>query len=142
MIELTEFIGDLEQLLGEETEIVPLSREFGFLMPGGIRHQLLRRTGLATGVRRTAAGPPPAHLLRAARYRQDVHGAAARWHLTGGKPENVQLVQFHPAYSYEDFFEGYRPGKAGRRASPSSCARPAAPAGRRGAGAPQRNHTC
>lgn len=24
-------------------------------------------------------------------------------------PENVSLVQFHPAYSYEDFFEGYRP---------------------------------
>ena len=23
--------------------------------------------------------------------------------------ENVKLVQFHPAYSYEDFFEGYRP---------------------------------
>jgi 5-methylcytosine-specific restriction protein B len=25
------------------------------------------------------------------------------------EPANVQLVQFHPAYSYEDFFEGYRP---------------------------------
>lgn len=24
-------------------------------------------------------------------------------------PANVKLVQFHPAYSYEDFFEGYRP---------------------------------
>jgi 5-methylcytosine-specific restriction enzyme B len=24
-------------------------------------------------------------------------------------PENIKLVQFHPAYSYEDFFEGYRP---------------------------------
>jgi 5-methylcytosine-specific restriction protein B len=24
-------------------------------------------------------------------------------------PEAVRLVQFHPAYSYEDFFEGYRP---------------------------------
>lgn len=29
-------------------------------------------------------------------------------HLTAA--ENVKLVQFHPAYSYEDFFEGYRPG--------------------------------
>jgi 5-methylcytosine-specific restriction protein B len=27
-------------------------------------------------------------------------------HLAG---DNVRLVQFHPAYSYEDFFEGYRP---------------------------------
>ncbi|NMN99774.1 AAA domain-containing protein [Gordonia sp. TBRC 11910] len=25
--------------------------------------------------------------------------------------ENVKLVQFHPAYSYEDFFEGYRPAQ-------------------------------
>lgn len=30
---------------------------------------------------------------------------------TGG--ENVQLVQFHPAYSYEDFLEGYRPTAKG-----------------------------
>ena len=27
--------------------------------------------------------------------------------------DNVRLVQFHPAYSYEDFFEGYRPVEAG-----------------------------
>ena len=25
------------------------------------------------------------------------------------KSENVQLIQFHPSFSYEDFFEGYRP---------------------------------
>jgi 5-methylcytosine-specific restriction protein B len=28
-----------------------------------------------------------------------------------GDPSRVKLVQFHPAYSYEDFFEGYRPAK-------------------------------
>lgn len=33
-------------------------------------------------------------------------------HLTGSRPGNVRLVQFHPAYSYEDFFEGYRPRPA------------------------------
>lgn len=27
--------------------------------------------------------------------------------------DNVRLVQFHPAYSYEDFFEGYRPQEGG-----------------------------
>lgn len=27
--------------------------------------------------------------------------------------QNVRLVQFHPAYSYEDFFEGYRPQEDG-----------------------------
>lgn len=31
-------------------------------------------------------------------------------HLAG---DNVRLVQFHPAYSYEDFFEGYRPVAGG-----------------------------
>ena len=28
-------------------------------------------------------------------------------------PEQVRLVQFHPAYTYEDFFEGYRPRSGG-----------------------------
>lgn len=30
-------------------------------------------------------------------------------HLAGAS--NVKIVQFHPAYSYEDFFEGYRPAQ-------------------------------
>lgn len=30
-----------------------------------------------------------------------------------GKKDRVKLVQFHPAYSYEDFFEGFRPTQDG-----------------------------
>ena len=30
-----------------------------------------------------------------------------------GSPDRVRLVQFHPAYSYEDFIEGYRPTPTG-----------------------------
>ncbi|WP_051860290.1 McrB family protein [Streptomyces anulatus] len=40
-------------------------------------------------------------------------------HLTGGSLNNVRLVQFHPAYTYEDFFEGFRP-RLPKKLSPDS----------------------
>ena len=30
-------------------------------------------------------------------------------HLTGGSDGFMELVQFHPAYAYEDFMQGIRP---------------------------------
>jgi 5-methylcytosine-specific restriction protein B len=29
-------------------------------------------------------------------------------------PSNIQMIQFHPSYSYEDFIQGYRPSEDGR----------------------------
>lgn len=60
---------------------------------------------------RVAARPPSAHLLRPPPGTGKTYIAQAlAEHLAG---DNVRLVQFHPAYSYEDFFEGYRPTSAG-----------------------------
>lgn len=39
-------------------------------------------------------------------------GKLARFLVTGEHTDHVQIVQFHPSYSYEDFFEGYRPAAA------------------------------
>ncbi|WP_255758256.1 McrB family protein [Massilia sp. erpn] len=35
-------------------------------------------------------------------------------HLVDGKNKRVSFIQFHPAYQYEDFIEGYAPGKNGK----------------------------
>ncbi|HZN70115.1 MAG TPA: AAA family ATPase [Micromonosporaceae bacterium] len=110
VIELTEFIGDLETLLGEEPEQPVTTREFtlpdatpemaeALLIDQGWLHECVEL--LRDRPQLVFYGPPGTGKTYLAQALAD--------HLTGGKPENVQLVQFHPAYSYEDFFEGYRP---------------------------------
>ncbi|ASN37929.1 restriction endonuclease [Arthrobacter sp. 7749] len=39
-------------------------------------------------------------------------GKLARYLATAEHADHVQIVQFHPSYAYEDFFEGYRPAAA------------------------------
>ncbi|MFC4562853.1 AAA family ATPase [Nocardiopsis mangrovi] len=113
LIDLTEFAGDLERLLGDEPEQPVTARSFE--LPDADARladkvhfevdwlqecvELLRdRPQLIFH------GPPGTGKTYVAQALAD--------HLTGGKPENVQLVQFHPAYSYEDFFEGFRPRRS------------------------------
>ena len=115
LIELTEFIGDLEHMLGEEPEQPVPDREFR--LPD-VTEELAEKLCLPHALdwlqecvellrdrpQLIFYGPPGTGKTYLA---QELAS-----HLVGGKPENVQLVQFHPAYTYEDFFEGYRPAKA------------------------------
>jgi 5-methylcytosine-specific restriction enzyme B len=112
VIELTEFIGDLEQLLGEEPAPALLSRKLR--LPDATEELaaelLVGQDWLQECVELVRDKPQLIFYGPPGTGKTFLAQRLAR-HLTGGKPENVQLVQFHPAYSYEDFFEGYRPGK-------------------------------
>jgi 5-methylcytosine-specific restriction protein B len=114
LIELTEFTGELELLLGDQPEQPVPPRDF-------------RLPDITEELAKELCMPPSQDWLQECvellrdRPQLIFYGppgtgktylaqALANF-LVSGKPENVQLVQFHPAYTYEDFFEGYRPAK-------------------------------
>ena len=112
LIELTEFLGDLEKLLGEEPQQAVTDVEFG--LPDAteeLAERLLVTQDwlqecidlLRDRAQLIFYGPPGTGKTFLAQRLAEF--------LVGGKPENVQLIQFHPAYSYEDFIEGFRPVK-------------------------------
>jgi 5-methylcytosine-specific restriction enzyme B len=113
VIELTEFLGDLERLMGmPEPEQAPT--EVPFTLPDITEafagELLLPQDWLQECVdllRERAQlifyGPPGTGKTYLARKLANF--------LADDKPENIQRVQFHPAYSYEDFVEGFRPAK-------------------------------
>src|SRR5260370_20042394 len=112
VIELTEFIAELEQLLGEEPELAPPSRELRLpdVTEEFAAELLIGQDWLQECVELLRDKPQLIFYGPPGTGKTYLAQEFSR-HLTGGKPENVQLVQFHPAYSYEDFFEGYRPSK-------------------------------
>ncbi|WP_326801884.1 AAA family ATPase [Streptomyces sp. NBC_01788] len=113
LVELTEFTGDLEVLLDEEPDQVPTEGAEAAVLPDATQELADELTM-----------EDPSWLQECVELLRDrpqliFHGppgtgktytalALAR-HLTGGREANFRLVQFHPAYSYEDFFEGFRP---------------------------------
>jgi 5-methylcytosine-specific restriction enzyme B len=112
LIELTEFIADLERLLGEEPDSAPPLRELRLpdVTEEFAAELLIDRDWLQECVELLRDKPQLIFYGPPGTGKTYLAQELARY-LTGGKPENVQLVQFHPAYSYEDFFEGFRPSK-------------------------------
>ncbi len=110
LLELTGFREELEALANGSRRRPPKQREFALPEPTEefARSAFMDRAWLAECVdllrdkpQLVLYGPPGTGKTHLAQE-------LAR-HLTGDRPENSQLVQFHPSYSYEDFFEGYRP---------------------------------
>ncbi|NEA24766.1 AAA family ATPase [Actinomadura bangladeshensis] len=111
IVELTMFVPELEELLGEHVEVAERTMRVPDATDDLAAKLLIGREWLQECVELLRErpqlifyGPPGTGKTYLARR-------LAR-HLTSGRPECVQLVQFHPAYSYEDFFEGYRPAKS------------------------------
>jgi 5-methylcytosine-specific restriction protein B len=110
IVELSSFVPELEKLLGEPVEVPERTMQLPDAT-GELAEELLAgRDWLQECVELLRERPQLLFYAPPGTGKTYLARRLAR-HLTSGRPECVQLVQFHPAYSYEDFFEGYRPAK-------------------------------
>ncbi|MFE6502494.1 AAA family ATPase [Kitasatospora sp. NPDC057738] len=113
VIELSEFTADLQRLLGEpgdpqRAEAAETPAELPNITEELAHELMLRRDWLQDCIELLRRKPQLVFFGPPGTGKTHLVQELAK-HLTGGRPENTQLVQFHPAYSYEDFFEGIRP---------------------------------
>ncbi|KWX01079.1 GTPase subunit of restriction endonuclease-like protein [Carbonactinospora thermoautotrophica] len=112
LLDVTDFVDDLQTLLDgrrpagtvarpREVELPPATRELAeeLLVPKAWLDECVAL--LRERPQLVFYGPPGTGKTYLAQR--------LAWHLAGR--ENTVVVQFHPAYSYEDFFEGYRPSR-------------------------------
>ncbi|SFD43306.1 McrB family protein [Streptomyces aidingensis] len=125
LVDLSEFTGDLEVLLDEDPEQAPTDAGDAAELPDATE-ELAEKLTMESSMdwlddcvallrdrpQLILYGPPGTGKTYTAL-------ALAR-HLTGDREANVKLVQFHPAYSYEDFFEGFRPRAVPLGSGPAS----------------------
>ncbi len=92
--------------------VVPLPPSTLGRLPGRDRcdgHHPPHARVVAAGHPRPDRAPQAGHPLRPARHRKTYLAQALSKHVTDGTDGETVIVQFHPTYSYEDFFEGFRP---------------------------------
>ncbi|MER5485473.1 AAA family ATPase [Streptomyces sp. NPDC002812] len=113
IVDISEFASRLEPLVGPELDRVAPAPEAEAVLPDATQELaekvtlpdtewLQESVELLRGKRQLIFHGPPG-------TGKTYTALALARHLTGGSPSNVRLVQFHPAYTYEDFFEGFRP---------------------------------
>ncbi|SFK38958.1 McrB family protein [Streptomyces pini] len=113
LVEISEFTGDLEVLLDEDPEQSPTGGADAAELPDATDELAgkltMRDTEWLQDCVELLRDRPQLILYGPPGTGKTFTALALARHLTGGREANVALVQFHPAYSYEDFFEGFRP---------------------------------
>lgn len=123
IVDISEFASRLEPLVGSEPQRAAPSPDIEATLPDAtpeLAGALLQPdTGWLQECVELLRGKPQLIFHGPPGTGKTYTALALARHLTGGSPSNVRLVQFHPAYTYEDFFEGFRPRLPRKQATDS-----------------------